>query len=118
MLMDQEAATDDDDANRTKALERLNRALAREGFTTFYRDDHQCYLRNIRANTVARCRQTLTDILQSLNRRSMRARRLCRQDFRGRANRDVLLPLFRRLVHRVTVAGHKDNTLEYGKTFR
>lgn len=116
VLMDKEDATGDD-ANRTQALERLNAALGREGFAAFYGDDHQCYLRHIGTNTVAQPSPNPHrhfTVLEQTKRARLAAYlgKISEDELIG----DVLLPLFRQLgFHRVTVAGHKDKALEYGK---
>jgi hypothetical protein len=117
VLMDNEDATDDDDASRTKALETLNAALAREGFAAFYGDDQQCYLRHIGTNTVAQPSPNPHrhfTVLEQKKRTQLATYlgKITEDELIG----DVLLPLFRQLgFHRVTVAGHKDKALEYGK---
>ena len=104
-------------ADRTRALSLLNAALTREGFEAFYGPDKQCYLRHIGSDTVATA---------SLNpHRPFSAAELRKREqlitYLNDASEDalineVLLPLFRQLgFHRVTVAGHKDKALEYGK---
>lgn len=115
-LMDPDDATNEGD-DRGKALADLNRVLAREGMEAFYADDKQCYLRNLKTNTV---------ITPSPNPH----RPFTKGEIERRANlshyldiasedaliEEVLLPLFRQLgYHRVTAAGHKDKALEYGK---
>jgi hypothetical protein len=114
--MDPDDATNEGD-DRGKALADLNRVLAREGVEAFYADDKQCYLRNLKTNTV---------VAPSPNPH----RPFTKGEVERRANlsqyldtasedvliEDVLLPLFRQLgYHRVTAAGHKDKALEYGK---
>ena len=116
VLMDKED-TAADDADRTKALERLNAELAREGFAAFYREDRQCYLRLIGTNTVVQQSPNPHRPLTVIERK----KRAQLADYLGKISEDeligdVLLPLFRQLgFHRVTVAGHKDKALEYGK---
>ena len=115
-LMDQEDALNEG-ADRPGALAALNATLAREGFEAFYADDKQCYLRHVATNTLA---------MASPNpHRPFSASELKRREqmiaYLDNASEDmlieeVLLPLFRQLgFHRVTVAGHKDKALEYGK---
>lgn len=117
VLMDKANATPADDANRTKALDRLNASLKREGFEAFYGEDDVCYLRHIGTNTVAQPPPNPHRHLTALEQ-TKRAQLLA---YLGRISEDeligeVLLPLFRQLgFHRVTVAGHKDKALEYGK---
>ena len=107
---------DDDDPDRTKALSELNKPLSREGFEAFYGDDDLLYVRHIGTTTLsipvsphrpftpeeARRREQLGMYLNG-----------CSED---ELIEEVLLPLFRQLgFQRVSAAGHKDKTLEYGK---
>jgi hypothetical protein len=116
VLMDQADAMEGD-PKREKALAALNVALAREGFEAFYGEDGLCYLRHTATNTIA---------MASPNpHRPLSAVEMKRRDdltvYLDRCSEDeligeVLLPLFRQLgFHRVTVGGHKDKALEYGK---
>ncbi len=117
VLMDKEDATDDDDSDRTRALEKLNATLAREGFEAFYGEDRQCYLRHIGTKTVVQQspnpHRPLTVLEQEKRAKLMTyLGKISEDELIG----DVLLPLFRELgFHRVTVSGHKDKALEYGK---
>jgi len=52
VLMDQSDACEEG-RDRPAALERLNAALAREGYEAFYARDRQCHLRHITTNTIA-----------------------------------------------------------------
>jgi hypothetical protein len=106
-----------EDTGRKGALERLNTALAREGFEAFYAADRKCYLRHTGTGTIAAPAANPHRPFSSdeLARRGLLAAYL------ERASEDdlieeVLLPLFRQLgFHRITAAGHKDKALEYGK---
>lgn len=115
-LMDQSDATNDEQ-NRPKALEMLNVALAREGFDAFYADDRRCYLRNI-ANSQVVVQQANPHRPFSAEEQRRRAQL---EAYLNRCSEDelieeVLLPLFRQLgFHRISIAGHKDKALEYGK---
>ncbi len=117
VLMDKEDATPNDDAARTKAIEQLNQTLKREGFEAFYGEDNNCYLRHIGTNTIVHQSLNPHRHLSSLEQR----KRAQLSAYLGTISEDeliaeVLLPLFRQLgFHRVTVAGHKDKALEYGK---
>jgi hypothetical protein len=115
-LMDQ-ADSLNEDSPRPGALAMLNTALAREGYEAFYGPDKRCYLRHVATNTVA-----------AAGPNPHRPFTIAEQDRReklvaylDRASEDelieeVLLPLFRQLGYaRITPAGHKDKTLEYGK---
>jgi hypothetical protein len=104
-------------SEREGALKALNVALGREGFEAFFAPDKQCYLRHLGTNTiVASAANPHRPFSKTeLNRRD----RLI--EYLDKASEDeligeVLLPLFRQLgFHRITVAGHKDKALEYGK---
>lgn len=116
LLMSPSDATNEG-PDRSNALRQLNEALAREGFEAFYGDDHHCYLRHVGTNTVT--------VLQANPHRPLTAvevkRRADLAAYLDRCSEDdlieeVLLPLFRQLgFHRITAAGHKDKSLEYGK---
>jgi hypothetical protein len=116
MLMDQGDALHEA-TDRSKALAILNTALAREGFEGFYAPDKKCYLKHIATNSIAGVSPNPHRPLSQLE--VVRRQRLA--NYLDEASEDeliseVLLPLFRQLgFHRVTVAGHKDKALEYGK---
>lgn len=115
-LMDPDDATNESE-ERVLALADLNLTLSREGVEAFYADDRQCYLRNLKTNTVLipspnphrpfttaemERREKLSQYLDSTSEDAL--------------IEEVLLPLFRQLgYHRITAAGHKDKALEYGK---
>jgi hypothetical protein len=107
----------DEGPDRPNALRQLNEVLAKEGFEAFYGDDRHCYMRHVGTNTVtvlqANPHRPLT--VAEVKRRSELAAYLdrCSED---ELIEEVLLPLFRQLgFHRITAAGHKDKSLEYGK---
>lgn len=116
-LMDLEDANTQHDPDRSIALAKLNASLRREGFEAFYADDQKCYLRHVSSGMIATAavnphRPFLRD---ELERREHLAAYL---DIASEDQliEEVLLPMFRQLnFHRVTVAGHKDKALEYGK---
>jgi hypothetical protein len=103
--------------DRPNALRQLNEVLAREGFEAFYGDDRHCYVRHVGTNTVT--------VLQANPHRPLTAAEVQRRNelaaYLDRCSEDelieeILLPLFRQLgFHRITAAGHKDKSLEYGK---
>jgi len=103
--------------DREHALAQLNAVLAREGFEAFYGEDQHCYLRHVGTQTVTVLQtnphRPLTP--SEKQRRAELAAYLdtCSED---ELTEEVLLPLFRQLgFHRITAAGHKDKSLEYGK---
>ncbi|MBB5153325.1 hypothetical protein [Saccharopolyspora phatthalungensis] len=103
--------------DRQNALRQLNEVLTKEGFEAFYGDDRHCYIRHVGTNTVT--------VLQANPHRPLTAAEVKRRNslaaYLGRCSEDelieeILLPLFRQLgFHRITAAGHKDKSLEYGK---
>jgi hypothetical protein len=116
-LMDLSLARNESEEGRPKALAQLNTSLARDGFEAFYAPDKKCYLKHTATNTVS---------TPAINpHRALSAAELLRREqltaYLEEASEDeliadVLVPLFRQLgFHRVTVAGHKDKALEYGK---
>ena len=110
------ADADDDDPDRTKALSELNKPLSREGFEAFYGDDDLLYVRHIGTKTLSipvSPHRPFTP--EETQRREQLGIYLdgCSED---ELIEEVLLPLFRQLgFQRVSAAGHKDKTLEYGK---
>lgn len=115
-LMDQGDAQNEG-ADRPKALELLNAALRRENFEAFYGDDRICYLRHT-GTSQALAPQANPHRPLSADERQHRARlaaflETCSED---QLIEDVLVPLFRQLgFHRISVSGHIDKALEYGK---
>lgn len=115
-LMDIGDATDED-VQRSGALQKLNTALQREGFEAFYGEDKRCHLRHIGSGTIttagANPHRPFTK--DELTRRELLATYLDKTS-EDQLIEEILLPLFRQLgFHRVTLAGHKDKALEYGK---
>lgn len=115
-LMDQGDAVNEE-AERAGALALLNAALSREGFEAFYAPDKQGYLRHLATNTVAAAPPNPHRPFSA----SELKKRLQLMSYINELSEDMLIeeilfPLFRRLgFHRVTIAGHKDKALEYGK---
>ncbi|RSO54143.1 hypothetical protein EA756_15315 [Acinetobacter lactucae] len=116
VLMYKSDATEDD-SERINALLELNKPLSREGFEAFYGSDNILYVRNIRTNSLIKPSENphrpFTE--DELKKRELLVNFLekCSED---ELIEKVLLPLFRILgFQRITVAGHKDKALEYGK---
>lgn len=105
-----------DDPDRSQALASVNAVLANEGWEAFYDDHGVVQLRNIQTSTI-------TDIANP--HRPMNKAELERRDrlvaFLQQCSEDdlievVLVPLFKHIgFQRITVAGHRDKALEYGK---
>ncbi|MCG7961634.1 MAG: restriction endonuclease [Candidatus Thiodiazotropha taylori] len=106
----------DDDPDRSVALGELNKPLAREGFEAFYGEDDLLYIRHIGTQTISIAtnphRPFTTDEIKK-RERLVEFLDQCSED---ELIEEVLLPLFRQMgFHRITAAGHKDKSLEYGK---
>jgi len=104
------------DPDRTLALEALNKPLAREGFEAFYSDDDLLHIRHIGTKTLS----TVANPHRPFTPNEIKRREQLTKYLDGCSEDDliekVLLPLFRQLgYHRITSAGHKDKSLEYGK---
>lgn len=116
VLMYKSDATEDD-PERINALLELNKPLSREGFEAFYGSDNILYVRNIRTNSLIKPSENPH---RPFTEDELKKRELL-VNFLERCSEDeliekVLLPLFRILgFQRITVAGHKDKALEYGK---
>jgi hypothetical protein len=115
-LMDPADATNEG-SERPAALKALNVALGREGFEAFYAEDKQCYLRHIGTKKVAGISTSPHRPFSAVEvaRRAQLAAYLdvCSEDdLIG----EILLPMLRHLnFHRITAAGHKDKSNEFGK---
>lgn len=105
-----------DDPNRSQALEALNQPLSREGYEAFYGEDNLLYIRHIGTKTISTAANPHRPFTpKEVERREQLIKYLdkCSED---ELIEDVLLPLFRQLgFHRITLSGHKDKALEYGK---
>ncbi|HAV5366049.1 TPA: hypothetical protein JI073_12980 [Acinetobacter baumannii] len=116
ILMYKSDATEDD-PERINALMELNKPLGREGFEAFYGNDNILYVRNIRTNNLIKPNENPH---RPFTEDELKKRELL-INFLERCSEDeliekILLPLFRILgFQRITVAGHKDKALEYGK---
>jgi hypothetical protein len=116
LLMDPGDAVNEG-TERAGALEKLNVALRREGFEAFYALDGHCYLRHIGTNTIlAPGPNPHRPFSEAEMERRRRLEEYLRKASEDELIEEVLLPLFRQLgYHRITAAGHKDKSLEYGK---
>lgn len=106
----------DEDPTRDFALEALNGPLSREGYEAFFGHDNILYIRHVGTQTIsfaANPHRPFTP--KEMERRELLAK------FLGTCSEDelvetILLPLFRQLgFQRISAAGHKDKSLEYGK---
>lgn len=103
--------------DRTAALEDLNRSLGRDGLQAFLDETGRCHIRNLGTHASSAglqlAKRSWTQA--ELERRSNLAKYL------DEASEDefishLLVPIFAQLgFKRISVAGHKDRHLEYGK---
>ena len=116
VLMDR-ADYSNEDPDRKGALAKLNASLSREGLEAYYAEDHRCYLRSKRSGIVSRPGPVVN---RALSRAELDHRKRL-EAYLGQASEDdlinkVLLPLFQTLkFQRISIAGHEDKALEYGK---
>ena len=108
---------EDGDEGRPKALKALNVTLQREGYEAFYGEDGKFYIRHTGTRTISNAPDNPYRPLTSeeIQRKEQLNQYLnsCSED---ELIEEVLVPLFRQLgFHRISVAGHKDKALEYGK---
>lgn len=116
VLMHKSEATEDD-PQRINALIELNKPLSREGYEAFYSNDNNLYIKNLNNNQIIKPSENPHRIFseEEIKKRDLLINYLdkCSED---QLIENILLPLFRILgFHRITVAGHKDKALEYGK---
>lgn len=105
------------DPDRHEALAKLNICLSREGFEAFRGEDKRCHLKHSGNSNVLGFPTNPHGPLtaQEQERRSLLAAYL-KSASEDELIEEILLPLFRQLgFHRITAAGHKDKSLEYGK---
>lgn len=116
VLMDRADHTETD-PERQHALAELNSTLAREGLEALYGEDRICYIRSTKTGEERRFSDTENRALSEDELERWRRVEL----FIAKASEDeftekVILPLLQTLrFQRVSVAGHKDKALEFGK---
>lgn len=112
----QRSDAEDDDPQRIFALESLNKPLEREGFEGFYGEDSQLYIRHIGSKTLSIAPNPHRPFTPNEIRRREQLITYLDKCSEDDLIETILLPLFRQLgFHRITAAGHKDKSLEYGK---
>lgn len=105
-----------DDPGRAGALDALNKPLGREGYEAFYGDDDQLYIRHIGTRALSIAPNPHRPFTPSEVKRREQLSAYLDGASEDALIETVLLPLFRQLgFHRITAAGHKDKSLEYGK---
>lgn len=116
VLMDRADCTEADPA-RQQALLELNVSLAREGLEAFYGADNLCYLRNVGTGAEGRPGPVVERAL-SQDELDRQARLMAFMDAASEDDliENVLFPLLQTLrFQRISVTGHKDKALEFGK---
>ncbi|MBP8005797.1 MAG: hypothetical protein KAZ18_02720 [Acinetobacter sp.] len=116
ILMHKSDATEDD-PERINALIELNKPLSREGYEAFYGIDNNLYIKNLHNNQtikpVENPHRIFSEIEIKKRQQLISYLDVCSED---QLIENILLPLFRILgFQRITVAGHRDKALEYGK---
>ncbi len=99
------------------AIVELNKLFARQGLVAYLDESGRCYLRNTGTGVNSSTLEIQTRPLSSeeISQRKMLS------EFLDSASEDefterLLVPFFQRLgFHRVSAAGHKEKTLEFGK---
>lgn len=106
-----------EDLKRRSALAELNQTLSREGLEAYFGEDKRCHLRNMRSGDHSEA-GPVTDRALS-KEESDRSRRL--EEYLDTASEDsitenIVVPLLQTLrFQRISVAGHRDRALEFGK---
>ena len=105
-----------DDPERISALQSLNKPLSREGFEAYFGEDGFLQVKHTGTKIISTAnnphRRFTPDEIQKREKLSEYLNK-CSED---ELIENVLLPLFRQVgYHRISAAGHKDKSLEYGK---
>lgn len=116
LVMDREDQQEGDDADRSLAMDVLNKPLRREGYEAYWGQDDQFYIRHKPTNTTSAKIDPHRPFsaIEMVRRAQLEAYlNVCSED---ELLEEVLYPLFRQIgYHRVTLTGHKDKNLEHGK---
>lgn len=106
----------DNDPGRSLALAALNKPLEREGYEAFYGEDRFLHIRHIGTKTLSNIISPHRPFTPSEMKRREQLTEYLNKCTEDDLIEEILLPLFRQLgYHRITAAGHKDKSLEYGK---
>lgn len=115
VLMDPSEAKEDD-PDRSIAVAELNKPLLREGFEGFYDEQGHFFIRHVGSKRLSMpIMPTRPLTREEVKKREALAEYLdgCSEDD---MTEEVLLPMFRQLgFSRISIAGHRDKALEYGK---
>ena len=116
-LMEVNEQGKDEDPGRRGALGLLNQALTREGLEAYYSDAMVCYLRAVGSSVpIGHSVDPHRPLTPEEDARLVRLSAYIDQASEDELTEMVILPLLKQLgFRRITVAGHKDKSLEYGK---
>lgn len=115
VLMDK-ADAEDNDPDRALALDSLNLPLKKEGYEAFYGEDQILYIRHIGTKTLSEVASSHRPLTPNEIKKRKNLDIYLNKCSEDELIEEILLPLFRHLgYHRITAAGHKDKSLEYGK---
>ncbi|EOU9564653.1 hypothetical protein AO961_32800 [Pseudomonas aeruginosa] len=104
------------DEGRSMALNLLNQPLKREGYEAYYDEDDLLHVRHVGTKTISTAGNPHRPFTPSEIERREKLSEYLKKCSEDELIEEVLLPLFRQLgYHRITAAGHKDKSLEYGK---
>lgn len=107
---------EENDPDRSLALEALNKPLSREGFEAFYDEDDILHIRHIGTKTISIPTNPHRPFTPSELKRRVQLIEYLNKCSEDELIEEILLPMFRQLgFHRISAAGHKDKSLEYGK---
>ena len=110
------ADAEDNDPDRSLALKALNKPLEREGYEAFYGEDRLLHIRHIGTKTLSNITSPHRPFTPGEIKRREQLTKYLNKCSEDELIEEILLPLFRQLgFHRITAAGHKDKSLEYGK---
>ncbi|WP_262199866.1 restriction endonuclease [Pseudomonas aeruginosa] len=104
------------DEGRSMALNLLNQPLKREGYEAYYDEDDLLHVRHVGTKIISTTGNPHRPFTPSEIERREKLSEYLKKCSEDELIEEVLLPLFRQLgYHRITAAGHKDKSLEYGK---
>ncbi|HIE3979706.1 TPA: hypothetical protein ACXNHP_005242 [Pseudomonas aeruginosa] len=104
------------DEGRSMALNLLNQPLKREGYEAYYDEDDLLHVRHVGTKIISTAGNPHRPFTPSEIEHREKLSEYLKKCSEDELIEEVLLPLFRQLgYHRITAAGHKDKSLEYGK---
>lgn len=115
VLLDKTDAQEDD-ADRSKALAALNIPLNREGYEAYYDENSILHIRHIGTKVISEYVSPHRPLTPAEEKRLEQLSLYLEKCSEDELIENILMPMFRQLgFHKITVSGHKDKALEYGK---